>query len=88
MALIKKVDVDQHFAARRAMRRSAFRSVSQPLPAGRSGTEPTATGSNAPGFAEDFTLEHSSSRASVTSHAVNAESVDSHLPAVPGSRIA
>jgi hypothetical protein len=88
MVLIKKADVNQHFAAQRAMRRNAFRSVSQPLPAGRSGTEPTATGSDAPGFAEDFTLEHSSSRVSVTPHAIGAESLESHVPAAPGSRTA
>jgi hypothetical protein len=88
MVLIKKVDVDQHFAARRAMRRNAFRSVSQPLPSVRSETEPAATGADAPGFAEDFTLEHSSSRVSVTPHAIGAGSVESHVPAAPGSRTA
>jgi hypothetical protein len=91
MALIKKADVNQHFAARRAMRRNAFRSVSQPLPAGRTATVPAATGPivtgpDAPGFAKDFILEHSSPDAPVTSPANGVKSGKSRESAAPGSR--
>jgi hypothetical protein len=91
MALIKKADVNQHFAARRAMRRNAFRSVSQPLPAGRTATLPgstgsVVTGSDTPGFAKDFILEHSSPGAPVTTPAIGVKSGQSREPAAPGSR--
>jgi len=85
MVLIKKVDVNQHFAARRAMRRNAFQSVSQPLPSTRPGTEPIAAKPEAPGFSEDFILEHSSSSAPVTSLEIGAESDGIHVPAAPRS---
>jgi len=61
MSLIKKIDVEKHFAARRAMRQAAARPVSQPNATGFIEAEPAGAKTNAQGFIKDFSLEHSSS---------------------------
>lgn len=70
MGLIKKIDVKEHFAARRASRRTAAQLASEPDATGFSGAEAAETRLNVRDFAEDFVKEHSSSSA----------------PAVPPSR--
>ena len=59
MALIKKIDVNDYFAARRRMRVAGAQLVKQAAVIGPS--EPKATGAkaNASGFEKDFSLEHS-----------------------------
>ena len=59
MALIKKADVNDYFAARRRMRVAGAQLAKQ---AGEIGTsQPKATGAkaNASGFEKDFSVEHS-----------------------------
>lgn len=61
MILIKKIDVEKHFAAKRALRRTGALSVSRPVaPAAAEATAGSTT--KAPDFAEDFSAEHSSTR--------------------------
>jgi hypothetical protein len=55
MALIKKIDVDKYFAAKRAMRLARIWPVSQPVAAG---TVPAAKRKRVPAPAEALTLEH------------------------------
>lgn len=61
MSLIKKADVQKHFAARRAMKLAAARLGGKPDTAGLSEAASAATSPNAATFIEDFSLEHSSS---------------------------
>jgi hypothetical protein len=62
MILIKKINVEKHFAAKRAMREAGT------LPASRSGApvaseaKPGGIRTNAKGFVEDFSAEHSSNK--------------------------
>jgi hypothetical protein len=60
MSLIKKIDVKKHFADRRRMRLAEARRVRDANASGSAGIEPSGTRVNIPGFAEDFSLEHSS----------------------------
>jgi hypothetical protein len=57
MSLIKKIDVDKHFAERRAMRlgRMPLMSLTGAAPA-----KPAAAQKKIPAFDQDFVLEHSS----------------------------
>jgi hypothetical protein len=66
MSLIKKIDVPRHFAARRAMRRAGVQFTRPPLATVIAEVKTVDTDSNAHGFIEDFSLEHSSPRAPVT----------------------
>lgn len=66
MSLIKKIDVEKHFAARRAMRRDRIGQVSQ---RDTTGIEASGIAAKAPRFIENLALGHSSpgdSAASVT----------------------
>jgi len=63
MTLIKKIDVEKHFAERRALKRAAARFATQPNTAHYPGTEPT-------GVTPDLTREPSSSSGSTASVAV------------------
>jgi hypothetical protein len=62
MILIKKIDVEKHFAAKRAMRETGA------LPASRSdarnivAAKTVAVKANAEDFVEDFSAEHSSNK--------------------------
>jgi hypothetical protein len=66
MSLIKKIDVDKHLAARRAMRLGRM-----PLmwPPGAARTKPAVPQKKAPAFKQDFVLEHSSLEHSSLEHA-------------------
>jgi hypothetical protein len=59
MALIKKIDVEKHFAARRAMRLAGALHVSRTDAPVISGTKTTNAKMNAKDFAQDFSIEHS-----------------------------
>jgi hypothetical protein len=61
MGLIKKIDVPKYFAARRASRLVAARSVSYADATGVLEIRPRATSANASGLVADFDLENSSS---------------------------
>jgi hypothetical protein len=61
MGLIKKIDVPQYYAARRAMRLGIPRPVSQPKATEVSTTEAAGAKASATKFKKDFSLEHSSS---------------------------
>ena len=59
MPLIKKIDVNDHFAARRKMRLAAMGLKKQPAATAPLGAEATAGKANASGFKKDFSLERS-----------------------------
>jgi len=61
MILIKKIDVDKHFAAKRARRLAGALLVSRPDSPVISETKTAATKATAKDFVQDFSLEHSSS---------------------------
>jgi hypothetical protein len=57
VSLIKKIDVDAHFAARRAMRLGRMPMM---CPPGAAAIRPCAPKKKTPAFKQDFVLEHSS----------------------------
>ncbi len=59
MTLIKKRDVEKHFAARRRARTHPFIPTSQPDATGFSGPAPDAIPANPKGFVKDFLGDHS-----------------------------
>jgi hypothetical protein len=59
MGLIKKIDVPQYYAARRAMRLGIPRPVSQPKDTVVAGAEAAGTKASAAKFKKDFSLGHS-----------------------------
>jgi hypothetical protein len=59
MTLIKKRDVEKHFAARRRARTHPFIPASQPDATGFSGPAPDSIPVKQKGFAKDFLGEHS-----------------------------
>jgi len=59
MSLIKKIDVEKHFVAKRAMRLGRMPSLGQPGPAP---VKPVAPAKKTPAFVADFSEEHSSQR--------------------------
>jgi hypothetical protein len=61
MSLIKKIDVKEHFAARRATRLAEARSIHKPDAAGISEIKTVSTKTIRRDFVEDFSVEHSSS---------------------------
>ena len=73
MTLIKKIDDEKHFAARRAMRLGRTGARIKPAPKAR----------NAPAFIEDVTPGHSFLGASVTSTPIASDS-DSDSDLIPG----
>ncbi len=70
MPLIKKCDVQEHFAARRRARSHGYIAPSQPAAADSSRAKANAAPSSRSAFAEDFSGEHASS---VKSMAPNAD---------------
>ncbi|MGA2220032.1 MAG: hypothetical protein ABSG51_18245 [Terracidiphilus sp.] len=60
MILIKKIDVEKHFAAKRAIRRAGALSVSRPVAPTVTEARTIGPTTNAKNFAEDFSTEHSS----------------------------
>jgi hypothetical protein len=59
MPLIKKIDVNEHFAARRRMRLAARGLVRQPAATAPLGPEAAGRKADASGFEKDVSLEHS-----------------------------
>jgi hypothetical protein len=70
MSLIKKVDVEKHFAARRAMRLGRTGPLSGP----GARMKPAPNADNAPALIEEVTPGHSSPSASVTPIPIAADS--------------
>lgn len=60
MALIKKIDVNEHFAARRRMRLAAAGFTRRPAAAGLPVPETAGRKADAAGFKEDVHTQHSS----------------------------
>jgi hypothetical protein len=83
MSLIKKVDVEEHFAARRAMRLGRIGPVSQPAAAR---VEPAAKRKSVPASAKALTLEHSSPSVSPAAIPIAPYSGRNRLLRPPGSR--
>jgi hypothetical protein len=83
MTLIKKIDVEKHFAARRAMRLGRIRPLCQP---GAARNVPAVAAKNTPAFSEDFTQEHSSPEVSAVSIPITSVSGENRLLRPPGSR--
>lgn len=86
MSLIKKIDVKEHFAAKRRMRLVAARQASHPDATGFSGVAPKIPKANASDLVEDILRKPSSPGQSIASAAVAGESGGKHLPAVLESR--
>jgi len=83
MALIKKIDVEKHFAARRAMRLGRIWPVSSPVAAG---TVPAGKAANAPRLIGNRTLQNSTPGISATSTPMVAGSGVREDRTLPGSR--
>jgi hypothetical protein len=83
MSLIKKIDVEKHFAERRAMRLGTIRTLGLP---GAARIKPAASRKKAPAFIEDFALEHSSPSVSTASIPLTSDSGRSRLLRAPGIR--
>jgi hypothetical protein len=62
MSLIKKVDVKEHFAARRRLRLIAAGQLVKPAAAGLPETTGEGSKEDERAFVQDFSLDHSSSR--------------------------
>jgi hypothetical protein len=84
MALIKKIDVEKHFAARRAMRLGRMWPVSQPQTAG---SEVARQAANALRLIGDRTAEKSSPRVSPVSIPIAFDSGRNRLLRPPGIRL-
>ena len=83
MGLIKKIDVEKYFAARRAMRLGRIGLVSQPDATGIGPTQKAAAASRSIG---NLTLGHSSASASFASIPSTSDSGRNRLLRPPGSR--
>jgi hypothetical protein len=59
MSLIKKIDVEAHFAERRRLRLVRAGLASHPTAKRSSALEAAGTKANASGFRDDFSIEHS-----------------------------
>lgn len=86
MSLIKKIDVKEHFAAKRRMRLVAARQASLADATGFSGAATDIPEANCSDFVEDFLGEQSSLGLSVGSAAIVDESGGRQMPTVPESR--
>jgi hypothetical protein len=83
MALIKKVDVERHFAARRAMRLGRIGLMSQPIAAG---AVPAAKRKRVPALGDTLTQETFSPSVPATSIPIVAGSGRNQLLRPPGIR--
>ena len=83
MALIKRIDVEKYFAARRAMRLGRSGMVSQP---GLAGIKSAAKKKSIPASAEALPLEDSSASVSSASIPIMFDSGRNRLLRPPGSR--
>jgi hypothetical protein len=85
MTLIKKCDVESHFAAQRWARMHPLTPASQPDATGFSGPEPGAIRAIKSKFAKDFLGEHSSPGKTVAPRADIALPSDAVAPLAAGS---
>jgi hypothetical protein len=83
MTLIKKIDVEKHFAARRAKRLGTIRQLGQP---GAARIVRASTAKNAPAPVQDGAREHSSPGVSSASIPIQSGSGGHLLLRPPGSR--
>jgi len=83
MALIKKIDVEEHFAARRAMRLGRIGLLSPPIAARAA---PAVKVAKAPRFIDDHTSEILSPSVSATAIPIMSSSGRNRLLKPPGSR--
>ena len=83
MTLIKKIDVDAHFAARRAMRLGR---IPMMCPPGGAAIKPSAAKKKAPAFNQDFVVEHSSANVAAVSIPIASDAGRSRLLRPPRSR--
>jgi len=83
MSLIKKIDVEKHFAARRAMRLGRVRPASQPH---ATGIKPPGTAAHAPRSTGDLSPGHSSRSVSSASIPITSDFGRNRLLRPPGSR--
>lgn len=83
MSLIKKIDVEKHLAARRALRLGRIRPLGKP---GAARVAPVVPTEKTPAFSEDFTLEHCSQDVSAASTPITSFSGGNRLLKPPGSR--
>ena len=83
MSVIKKIDVENYFAARRAMRLGRIQTVSRP---GAAGIKSAAKRKGVPVSAEVLTLGHSPSSVSSASIPITPDSVRNRLLRPPGIR--
>ena len=60
MSLIKKIDVEAHFAERRRMRLAALGFAGKPAAKGALAPEASGTKADVPGFKQSSSIEHSS----------------------------
>ena len=60
MSLIKKCDVDAHFAARKLRRLHLIHQVAKPTVANKLAADSSKAATGETGFVADFSLEHSS----------------------------
>jgi len=84
MSLIKRIDVKQHFAARRGTSLVASRPVSQPDASELLEIDGSGTRANASDSVEDLSLEQCSSRVIVTPIGIAADSGGTQAPAAAG----
>ena len=82
MSLIKKVDVEKHFAARRAMRLGR----TGPLSRGSAQMAAATTAKSAPASAQDGAMKHSSPSTSVTPIPIGPDSDGPGVPTLPRNR--
>jgi len=83
MSLIKKIDVEKHFADRRARRLGRMQPLNQPRAAG---VKPAAKRQRVSASAEDVALGHSSPGVSSVSNLIRSDSDRNRLFRSPGSR--
>jgi hypothetical protein len=82
MSLIKKIDVDKHFAARRAKRLGR----TGPLSRASARIAPGTTAKNASAPVKDGAMGHSSQRESVTPVSIGPDSDGFRVPTLPRNR--
>ena len=83
MSLIKKIDVEKHFAERRAMRLGRMQQLSQP---GATWIKSAAKRARVPASTEAVTLGHSSPSASTAATPIAPDPGRNRLLRPPGSR--
>jgi len=83
MSLIKKIDVEKHFAERRATRLGRMQPLGQP---GAARMKLAAKAKSAPASIEDYAMEHFSPSVSAASIPIASDSGQRRLLKPPGNR--